>query len=252
MEYRDDTILKAFQIYAGLASKGELAKVDSAPYFEDETIRSLVDNYAKAVQCTLVHDADYLYLIPIAMDSPFHMSNDSIKKEYMTAKSINMDMYLMYLAIIVLFGCFYDSYETTEPLQFITMQHWLENMDLRMESLSRHDEATLRAKEGELNVNWLALLRKWTDMDSIKETAKKQDARTNSRLSFLNMTKDFLIEQHLLQDIGNQELELTDKAKTIYISYYMDREYNKGITDFMYNLDHHEDTKEGENHAVHQ
>ena len=149
MEYQDDTILKAFQLYAGLASKGEIAKVDCTAYFEDEHVRSLVDNYASAVQCTLVSDADYLYLIPISMDSPFHMSNDSIKKEYMTAKSVNMDIYLMYLAIIVLFGCFYDSYESTEPLQFVTMQHWMENMDLRMESLNRHGEDVLKAKEGE-------------------------------------------------------------------------------------------------------
>lgn len=251
MEYQDDTILKAFQLYAGLASKGEIAKVDCTAYFEDEHVRSLVDNYASAVQCTLVSDADYLYLIPISMDSPFHMSNNSIKKEYMTAKSVNMDIYLMYLAIIVLFGCFYDSYESTEPLQFVTMQHWMENMDLRMESLNRHGEDVLKAKEGELNVNWLALLRKWTDMDSIRETAKKQDARTNSRLSFLNMTKEFLIKQHLVRDIGNHEIELTDKARTIYISYYMDREYNKGITDFMYDEDHREDVKEGENNAIH-
>lgn len=251
MEYRDDIVLKAFQLYASLASKGELSKVDSSSYFEDEAVRSLVDNYAQLVQCTVMSDADYLYLIPISMESPFHISNENIKKEYMTAKSVNMDIYLMYLAIIVLFGCFYDSYETTEPLQFITMQHWLENMDVRMESLASHDEETLKAKEGELNVNWLALLRKWTDMDSIKETVKQQDARTNSRLSFLNLTKAFLVSQHLLRDIGGQEVELTDKAKTVYISYYMDREYNKGITDFMYELDHTDNIKEGEYHAIH-
>ena len=244
MEYSEKKILDAFMLYAKLSSKGELLKLDAAAFFEDEDVRALLENCAKAVQCTLVSDSDYLYLLPISMESPFHISNDTFKKKYLTAKAVNMDIYLMYMAVIVLFGCFYDSYQTLDPLEFVSMERWLGSMDERIGALSQHSEEELQARELEMNFNWLAILRKWLDMDSLKETVKKQDARTNSRLSFLNMTKDFLLQQRLIHDLGNDELALTEKAKTIVSSYYMETDYNRGIMDFMYSCDHRNPEKE--------
>ena len=62
------------------------------------------------------------------------------------------------------------------------------------------------------------------------------------------MAKNFLIRQQLLRDVGNDELILTEKAKTIIVTYYMEEEHNRGIMNFMYQLDH----KEEIHHAVHQ
>lgn len=245
--YEQTTVFEAFQLYTRLAVQGQLLKTECATYFENEQVRALTDNYARLVQCILIADADYLYLIPISVDSPFHMKNDTIKKEYLTAKSVNMDIYLMYISIIVLFGLFYDSYQTTEPADFVSMQYWLEQMNQRMETISHYEPAVLQQAEKDHSINWSSLLQKWNDMDSIKETVKKQDARTNSRLSMLNMAKDFLIRQGLLRDVGNQEFVLTEKAKLIVITYYMEDEYNHGIMDFMYHLDHKEDS----NDAIH-
>lgn len=246
-------ILQAFDIYAALAAKGEISRSDAAAIWEDEDIRLLVENFAQHVRCTIIDDSVNYYLIPLALESPFHISNDTFKRKYLPAKAVNLDMYLLYLAVIVLFGCFYDSYQTNKPVEFVTMSRWLEEMDQHIEALNRHDEAVLQAREREDNYNWLALIHKWQDMDSIKETAHKQDGRTSSRLSFLNRARDFLITEGLLRDIGAQQVELTEKAQIIITSYYMNSEYNRGIMNFMYDLDHKEDTeKEGKNHASYQ
>lgn len=238
MNYSLATIQTAFHIYAVMAACGYIAKLDSTPFFEDDTVRSLVENYAAEVQCTITNDAENLYLIPIAASSPFHISNESLKKEYLRSGAVNLDIYLMYLAVIVLFGCFYDSYTTTEPVDFVPMQRWLEEMNSRLDALSRLGEDVLSRAEQDLSVNWLALIRKWSDMDSIKETAKRQDGRTNSRVSFLTMTASFLMSQHLLHDQGDGQFTLTDKARTIIVTYYMSEDYNQGILNFMYQLDH--------------
>lgn len=253
MEYNEKKILDAFTLYARLASRGELLKLDAAAYFDDEDVRALLENYVKAVQCTLVSDSEYLYLLPVSLESPFHISNDTFKKKYLTAKSVNMDIYLMYMAVIVLFGCFYDSYQTMDPLEFVSMERWLTSMDARIEALAQHSEEELQARELEMNFNWLAILRKWSDMDSLKETVKKQDARTNSRLSFLNMTREFLLQQKLIRELGNNELALTEKARTVVSAYYMETDYNRGIMDFMYACDHQpKQEKEEQDHAIHQ
>ena len=40
-----------------------------------------------------------------------------------------------------------------------------------------------------------------------------------------------------MHDIGNNEMELTEKTKVIVQRYYMDYEYNRGLLDFIYQFD---------------
>ncbi|GAY76190.1 hypothetical protein NBRC111894_1744 [Sporolactobacillus inulinus] len=40
-----------------------------------------------------------------------------------------------------------------------------------------------------------------------------------------------------MQDIGNEEIRLTEKAKTIIQRYFMEVEYNKGIFEFLYGFE---------------
>ena len=234
---QDDEVIRAFRIYAQLAANGEINKIDAADYFENDKIKALLERYAETVECIVLVDADKLYLVPVATTSPFHISNDSFKKKYLPAKAVNMDIYLMYMSIIVLLGCFYNSYQTNEPQQFVSMDYWLENMDMRMESLKRQEEEFLHSKEQELEINWGYIRDKWLSMDSVKEGVKNQDARTISRLGFLNQTRKFMIGQGLLADIGNFQMELTEKAKNIYYGYYMNSERNQDILNFMYSLE---------------
>ena len=48
------------------------------------------------------------------------------------------------------------------------------------------------------------------------------------------MTKQFLEKQDMIKDIGNDEIEITQKTKVIIQRYYMDYEYNRGLLDFIY------------------
>ena len=81
-------------------------------------------------------------------------------------------------------------------------------------------------------------------MDDIKETAKRQTGNTISRMSFLDTVKRFLIDQELVQDIGNNEITLTEKAMTIIQRFFMEVEFNKGIFEFIYAFEK-EDTDAG-------
>ena len=238
MQYSEDKVMQAFNLYTRLAARGELAKLEAGAYFDDDDVRNLLERYVDAVQCVILSDADKLYLVPLATESEFHISNDAFKKKYLPARSVNMDIYLLYMAIIVLFGCFYDSYQTNEAAEFVTMSRWLESMDIRMEAMKNQDEEFLRGMEKELEFNWVAIRDKWLAMDSLKENVKNQDARNMSRVGFLNQAGNFLQQQGLLEGIGNREMRLTEKAKNIYVSYYMDSEYNRGLLDFMYSCDH--------------
>jgi hypothetical protein len=236
--YDHEQVMKAFKIYSKLSVDGYVEKDELRLYLADDVIRGLVDQFAKEVACTIFVAGDYIYMIPISISSIFHVSNDSIKREYLPSKALNADIYLMYVTIIILFGEFYDGYQSINPTRdFISMDDWLMNVNERIFSLKEYDIDTLKELEKEYEYNWLTILDKWDPLDDLKESAKKQDARTASRLSILNNTKKFLEEQELIKDIGNNEIELTEKAKTIVQRYYMEYEFNRGILDFMYQLE---------------
>lgn len=239
LQYNNEQVMQAFKLYSILSMKGYGEKEELRLYISDEMIRGLVDQFARQVDCTIFASGDYIYMIPVSRNSVFHVSNDSIKKEYLPTKSVNLDLYLMYTTIIVLFGEFYDSYQTTEQTRdFININEWLSSINERIEALNEHDIEKLKELDNQFDYNWSAIIEKWMDMDEIKERVKSQDARTISRKSFLNTVKQFLEAQELVKDIGNEELELTEKAKNIIQRYYMEYDYNRGILDFMYNLDH--------------
>lgn len=249
MYYDHEQVIKAFKIYSRLSISGHIEKDELRLYLADDVVRGLVDDFANEVDCVIFVAGDYIYMVPKSMNSVFHISNESIKSEYLPSRAVNADIYAMYIAIIILFGEFYDSYQSINPTRdFLSMEEWLENVNERILSLKEYSIDELKELEKEYEYNWINIIERWDPLDDLKENVKKQDARTVSRLSFLNTVKKFLEDQDLIKDIGNDEIELTEKAKTIIQRYYMEHEFNRSILDFMYQLD---EKREDDKDAIH-
>lgn len=238
MQYPEQKVIKAFQIYTKLARDG-VADVEAVNlYRADDAIRGLLETFAREVDCVMVATSEQLFLIPETRLSTFHVSNDWIKRNYLKSGATNADIYLLYFASIVLFGTFYDSYQSQAPTrQFLRLDEWVTSIQERIEQLKSHDMEELKELERDFSYNWSLIIEKWDDMDDIKETAKKQSGNTISRLSFINTVKRFLVEQDLIQEIGNHEITITEKAKTIVQRFFMEIEYNNGIIEFIYSFD---------------
>lgn len=235
MRYNEDKVLLAFRLYRELARDGIVGSDHSTLYKADDDVRDLVDLFAKEVSCVIVPVGDQLFLIPETRLSPFHVNNEFLKKNYFRSGAVNADIYTMYFAILILFGYFYDSYQSKEATRdFIRMDDWVREVHKNIQALKEHDEEMLEREEKEFSYNWRQIIRKWDDMNDIRESAKRQAGNTISRLSFLDTVKRFLIDQELVREIGNMELALTEKAKTIIQKYFMDLSYNKGIFEFIY------------------
>jgi hypothetical protein len=235
MNYDNGQVLAAFKLYTHIAQKGYGEKDHLLTYQSDDAVRGLVDQFADEVDCVNVIAGDRLYLIPTTKLSPFHVKNEEIKRNFLGSKATNQDLYMMYLAIIVFFGEFYDSYNTTKITRdFLPIQEWVKSMDERIRTLNEHDPEELQSLESEYSYNWFSIIEKWEAMDDIKETAKKQSGNTISRLSFIDSVKRFLESQELLHDLGNQEYQLTEKARTVVQRFFMDLDYNRGILEFLF------------------
>jgi hypothetical protein len=237
----DQYIIEAFKIYSRLNAEGQLLKEEAKMYM-DEGVRGLVLEFANEVDCTVISAGDYLYLIPLTVHSDYHMSNMEIKRDYMPRRATNMDIYLMYLSVIIFIGEFYDSYQSVEPTrEFITLDNWMETIDERVMAMKQIDEETLITLEKEYEYNWLGMIQHWESMDIIKETVKKQTAKTNSRKSFMNIAKDFMIKENLAMEVGFEELTLTERARIVVQRFFMDYEYNRGILEVLYNTEDYQE-----------
>lgn len=242
MKYSEQTVIQAFQIYTKLARESIANKEYVQLYRADDQIRALLDEFSREVDCVIVTTSEQIFLIPKTKLSPFHVSNEWIKRNYLRSNATNGDIYLLYFSTIILFGSFYDTYQRTEPArQFLQIDEWVRFIQERIDHLKTHDTEELKELEKEFSYNWSIIIEKWEDMDDIKETAKKQSGNTISRFSFMDSVKRFLIDQELVQEIGNYEIILTEKAKTIIQRFFMELEYNKGIFEFIYGFNKEEE-----------
>ncbi|NLJ78486.1 MAG: non-ribosomal peptide synthetase module [Tissierellia bacterium] len=247
MLYEQEKVIQAFKIYSTLAIEGKGYKDDLRLYIADDSIRGLVNQFAQEVDCTLLVVGDIIYMIPLATYSPFHISNQTLKDKHLPSRAVNADIYMMYIAIIILFGEFYDSYQTTEATRdFIRMEDWLNSVNDKVLGLKGRGEEELLKLEEKYEYNWVAIVEKWDALDDIKEDVR-QTARTISRMSFMNVVRTFLEEQGLVKGIGIDEIQLTEKAKAIIQRYYMELEHNRGILEFIYSLEE----RKGEADASH-
>lgn len=58
-------ISKTFKLYAKLQAEGRILRDNAKIYYQDDTVRGLLTEFAKEVDCGLISDHDYLYMIPL-------------------------------------------------------------------------------------------------------------------------------------------------------------------------------------------
>jgi hypothetical protein len=220
MNYSNDEVMKAFRIYTELAGSGAAGKESLLQVEADDRVRGLLDQFAAEVDCVVLGAGDQLFLLPLARLSPFHISNESLKRLYLRGNAVNADLYLLYLAVV----------------------------QQRINGLKEHSAEELKALSQEYAYHWADIIEKWEAMDDVKETAKRQSGSTISRLSFLDTARRFLLEEGLARQVGADELDLTEKTKIIVHRYFMELEYNRGILEFLYGMEKAAG-KEAEPHA---
>lgn len=248
MFYNAENVIKAFELYTKLARDGLLAEDDYQQYLSNDEVFTLLDQYATKMECVLFVAANQLYMVPKTTSSPFHVNNEYLRKTYLKSGATNSDLYLSYFATIVLLGEFYNSYLTKEPtIHYLSLSRWVEAVNERIDVLAQHPEERLKELEREHSYNWLSIIESWTALDAIKESAKSQKGQTLSRLSFIHTVKNFLVKEKVIKEIGNDEVELTEKAKMIVQRYFMNLEHNNEILQFLYDLQPKEEDFDADN-----
>lgn len=248
MYYDGENVKKAFKLYTKLAREGFAKDEDFQLYMSNDEVSELIDIYAAEMDCALFSDGYQLYMVPKTMSSPFHVNNEYLRKTYFKSGATNSDLYLAYFATIVLLGEFYNSYTTKEPtLHYLKMERWVEAVNERIEVIAQHPEEHLKGLEKEYSYNWVSIINNWRALDTIKESAKSQKGQTLSRLSFMHTVKNFLIKEKVVNDIGNDEIELTERTKMIVQRYFMNYEHNNAILQFLYDLQVSEEEQDANN-----
>lgn len=227
-------VMAAHKIYHNLLQNGKASKEDCRAMAEPE-VQQLVESFAVEAKAAVITAGDYYYFIPLTEGSDYHRSNEEIKK-FLPTNSKNIDIYMMYLAIIILVGEFYNSYHTTQITRdFLTLSDWLASMNDKVEVLNGIGAEKLKQLEREYEYNWLGMIERWNQLDIIKE-GTKEIATTKSRKAFLSNVIRFLQAEELVEEVGPEEYSLTLKMRIIVTRYFMSHEYNRGILDVIYHF----------------
>src|SRR5699024_11402109 len=98
-------------------------------------------------------------MVPETPFSPFHVSNEWIKRDYLRSDAVNADIYLVYFATIVLFGAFFDVYHRDEPvIVFLPLAVCVTKVNERINYLLYYSEEELAELEMEYANNWRAIV----------------------------------------------------------------------------------------------
>lgn len=248
MKYEQSDVLQAFQLFLRLTQQGLLENEDVEIYQLNQEVQSIMEQFAREVDTVLVQAGPKIYLVPITTLSPFHVKNEYVRRE-LGANATNSDVYMMYFAILVFIGEFYNSYLSTETQRdFLTTAQWLEALQQRVAALNQYSPEQLQKLSQDFQYNWPKILEKWEALNDLKESAQNQKGNTLSRLSFLHKVLQFMSKEDLIEQVGADEYNLTEKTKTIVQRYFMEFDYNRGILQFMYGYDERKE----ESHASHR
>lgn len=236
MNYELDKIKAVFQLYSEMMYRGEAPKEVTTLYQSDIAARELMDAMAEVMECEIFPADRKLYLIPRASDSLLSISNQELLKRYFPASFQNKEIYTLYFALMVLVGEFYDSDTSMRPTrEFVSIDHWIHQISLLLDSLKNLGKETLEQLEKDQEVNWLMIIDKWDSLDTYREDVVEKK-RAASKYAFMETVKNFLIKQEVLEDVGADEVTLTEKAKVIVSRYYMNTDYNRELMSFIYGL----------------
>ncbi|KAB2953673.1 non-ribosomal peptide synthetase module [Heliorestis acidaminivorans] len=235
--YSSQDVLQAFRLYARLAEDSVLSGEAIHSYIHNEEVQSLLEQFAQEVDCVVLRAGEELHLVPQSKVSSFHLKNESIRK-YLGAQATNIDLYMMYFSILVFIGQFYNNFQSTAVQRdFLTTEAWLQQINERIETLRQQGEAELLRYGQEMQYNWLPIIEKWDAINDIKESALKQKGKTISHFSFLDKVLQFMIDEKIVKQIGEEEYELTEKSQVIVQKYFMDLDHNRNILKFMFQYD---------------
>ncbi|KZE97431.1 hypothetical protein AVP43_00592 [Geobacillus stearothermophilus] len=112
MNYPEQKIIQAFQLYTKLARDGVVGQQAVQLYKADDDVRGLLDMFSREVDCVIVITSEQMFLVPRTKLSPFHVSNDWIKRNYLRSGATNGDIYLLYFGVFTIFCDFHSIPET--------------------------------------------------------------------------------------------------------------------------------------------
>ncbi len=64
MDYSEQTVIRAFQIYTKLAKNGVVGQEEVQLYNADERVRALLDLFSKEVDCVIIKTSEQLFFVP--------------------------------------------------------------------------------------------------------------------------------------------------------------------------------------------
>lgn len=241
VNYSEELVRAATKLHQTLLLKGQVRRGNNLDVYEsysDPEVRTILHNILLPDTGAIIVQGDnVLYLVPEVDNNELSYSNKRMR-EIMKLKD-NKELYMAQFILINVMAKFYSEQFilTNEPRSFVDIGEVI--MDVRdfIEGFKRESDESIQDLSEEYEMNISSLIEVWDGLKDETEEIKDVRRAYTRYYGFLNKVLNLWINEGLITISKDEEINLTDKMKSITGTYYNQTERINKIKDLLENTE---------------
>ena len=228
----DRELTTALEIVSKLINGEEISRDEAGSralyqeYSENARVFDITSEICKNMNISLYEYDNSLYASPGENNKVFGYTNDDLKR--VIGVRLNKELYLCYFIIYNVITWFYKDSTTRTFNEYLKIQDIVSSVNASLSNIVNNFEIVDMDTVEEGSFKELALL--WEDMPMVANVNTNVRASRGSKVGFVKMTLNFLIDQGLLTE-NNERYYPKKRMKALVTGYF--EEYKGRLYDIM-------------------
>ena len=228
----DRELTTALEIVSKLINGEEISRDEAGSralyqeYSENARVFDITSEICKNMNISLYEYDNSLYASPGENNKVFGYTNDDLKR--VIGVRLNKELYLCYFIIYNVITWFYKDSTTRTFNEYLKIQDIVSSVNASLSNIVNNFEIVDMDTVEEGSFKEIALL--WEDMPMVANVNANVRASRGSKVGFVKMTLNFLIDQGLLTE-NNERYYPKKRMKALVTGYF--EEYKGRLYDIM-------------------
>ncbi len=228
----DRELTTALEIVSKLINGEEISRDEAGSralyqeYSENARVFDITSEICKNMNISLYEYDNSLYASPGENNKVFGYTNDDLKR--VIGVRLNKELYLCYFIIYNVITWFYKDSTTRTFNEYLKIQDIVSSVNASLSNIVNNFEIVDMDTVEEGSFKEIALL--WEDMPMVANVNTNVRASRSSKVGFVKMTLNFLIDQGLLTE-NNERYYPKKRMKALVTGYF--EEYKGRLYDIM-------------------
>ena len=219
----DRSLDKALDIYAALITGREVSRSNAdtrelyEEYYANSAVYDITTRLVKKLNLSIYEYNDAIYLTAGEGNKIFGYTNDDMKR--ILGLKLNKELYTVYFIMYNVLLTFYQDSATYQVQEFVKSEEILNAVNDYLMGFTKDLSVYSMDEVYEESFKAIALL--WDELPTVtsSDDAEKSRASRASRMGYIKLTFNFLVEQKLFVAVSDRYYP-TDRFKAIVTNYF--------------------------------